>query len=158
MADDGTFQVRLATAADAAALADLADLLDQPMHAERFAHDIAAYAKGFLIAELDSKVVGYLVLRKQYAPKDLHVHAPCQLWRIYVAPSWQGKGIAAGLMEQAVTSAREWGFDSIWLGTGEDNIRAIEFYKKHGFKPLGLAQLHAGHDEHQDLIMMWEAD
>ncbi len=158
MADDGTFQVRLAAPADAAPLAGLAEQLGQALTAERFAQDIAQHPKGFFVAELDNAVVGYLVLRKEYAPKDLHVHAPCQLWRIYVAPSWQGKGIAAGLMEQAIDSARAWGHDSIWLGTGEDNIRAIEFYKKHGFKPLGLAHLHAGHDEHEDLIMMWEAD
>jgi ribosomal protein S18 acetylase RimI-like enzyme len=156
--DDGTFRVRPATPADAAPLADLAALLDQSLPAERFVQDIALHPKGFFVAELDSKVVGYLVLRKEHAPKSLHVYAPIQLWRLYVAPAWQGKGIAAGLMEQAVSSTREWGHEAIWLGTGEDNIRAIEFYKKHGFKPLGLAHVHAGHDEHEDLIMLWEAD
>jgi ribosomal protein S18 acetylase RimI-like enzyme len=158
MFDDGTYHVRPAVAADAAPLADLASLLGQSLTEEQFAQDIAHYAKGFFVAEISNKVVAYLVLRKAHAPTSLHVHAPVQLWRIYVAPVWQGKGVAAGLMEQAITTTRDWGHDSIWLGTGEDNLRAIAFYDKHGFASLGLAQVHAGHDEHQDLVMLWKAE
>jgi ribosomal protein S18 acetylase RimI-like enzyme len=41
----------------------------------------------------------------------------------------------------------------IWLGTSEDNARAITFYRKVGFYPIGVAELHHGHESHQDLIM-----
>lgn len=157
MLDDGTFQVRLAKAADAGQLEGLAELLGQALTAERFKQDIAAYRKGFFIAEIDGKVVGYVVLRKQHAPQSLHVHAPLQLWRLYVAPALQGKGVAAGLVEQAFASALEWGYDSIWLGTAEDNVRAIAFYSKHGFATLGTAHLHGG-EAHEDLIMIWKAE
>jgi ribosomal protein S18 acetylase RimI-like enzyme len=157
MADDGTFAVRLAQPADAAPLAELASLLGQSQTDEQFAHDIARYPKGFFVADINSKVVAYMVLRKEHAPTSLHVHAPVQLWRMYVAPALHGKGVAAGLMEQAMASALDWGHDAIWLGTAEDNVRAIAFYSKHGFKPLGLAQVHGGHDAHEDLIMIWNA-
>jgi ribosomal protein S18 acetylase RimI-like enzyme len=158
MLDDGTFQVRLARQADAAQLAGLAEELGQALTAERFMQDIAGYSKSFFVAEIDGKVVGYMVLRREHAPQALHVHAPLQLWRIYVALGLQGKGVAAGLIEQAVASALEWGFDSLWLGTGEDNVRAVAFYSKHGFTALGKAHLHGGHEAHEDLIMLWKAE
>lgn len=158
MPDDGTFQVRLARLADAAQLAGLAELVGQALTAERFKQDIADHPKGFFVAEIDGKVVGYLVLRKEHAPQSLHVHAPLQLWRLYVAPALQGKGVAAGLMEQALASALAWGYDSIWLGTAEDNVRAIAFYSKHGFAALGKAHLHGGGEAHEDLIMLWKAE
>jgi ribosomal protein S18 acetylase RimI-like enzyme len=158
MLKDGTFQVRLAKQADAEHLAHIASLLGQSLTAERFAQDIAHYAKGFFVSEIDGKVVAYMVLRKEHAPKSLHVHAPLQLWRMYVAPALQGKGVAAGLMEQALDSARERGIDAIWLGTSEDNVRAIAFYSKHNLAPIGTAHLHAGDNAHEDLIMLWQAE
>ncbi len=158
MADDGTFAVRLAQPADAAPLSELAGLLGQSQTDAQFALDIARYPKGFFVAEIHGKVVAYMVLRKEHAPTSLHVHAPVQLWRMYVAPAFQGKGVAAGLMEQALDSTLAWGHDAIWLGTAADNVRAIAFYSKHGFDPLGLAQVHGGHEAHEDLIMMWKAE
>ena len=138
---------------DAEPLAELARKLGQPLDVSRFSQDIAAYAPGFYVAESRDKIFGYLVMRFEPFPSCVHGKSPVQLWRIFVAPEHQGKGVAAGLMSQAFAYARARAHDVVWLGTSKDNARAIAFYRKSGFNPIAVAELHQGHDSHQDLIM-----
>ncbi|MEO7251495.1 MAG: GNAT family N-acetyltransferase [Arenimonas sp.] len=138
---------------DAEPLAELALKLGQPLDASRFSQDIAAYAPGFYVAESSDEIIGYLVMRFERSPCCVQGMSPVQLWRLFVAPEHQGKGVAAGLMSQAFAYARARAHDVVWLGTSEDNARAIAFYRKGGFNPIGVAELHQGHEAHQDLIM-----
>ena len=145
--------LRNARSEDARLLAILARALGQSADSERFSQDIAAHEAGFYVAESGSGISGYLVMRVGHAPDCVSGRAPVQLWRLFVAAEHQGTGVAANLMSRAFGHAREGGHDVIWLGTSEDNARAIAFYRKHGFAPVGVAQLHHGHDSHQDLIL-----
>jgi len=138
---------------DAGPLTELARALGQPAEISRFSHDIAAYTQGFYVAESSNGISGYLVMRVEHPPSCVQGQSPVQLWRLFVSQTHQGKGVAAGLMSQAFAYARERAHDVIWLGTSQDNARAIAFYRKSGFTPVGLAQLHHGHDSHHDLIM-----
>ena len=92
-------------------------------------------------------------MRVEHSPSCVQGQSPVQLWRLFVSTAHQGKGLAASLMSQAFIHARDGAHDVVWLGTSEDNARAIAFYRKSGFTPVGLAQLHHRHDSHQDLIM-----
>jgi ribosomal protein S18 acetylase RimI-like enzyme len=141
---------------DAEPLADLARRLGQSIEASRFAQDIAAYAPGFYVAEYSQGISGYLVMRAAHPPSCVQGRAPIQLWRLFVSPEHQGTGVAASLMSQAFAYARANAHDVIWLGTSEDNVRAIAFYRKSGFSPIGVASLHQDHDSHQDLILSCE--
>lgn len=146
--------IRGARPEDAGPLAELALVLGQSADRGRFSRDIAAHATGFYVAESGRGISGYLVMRVEPAPGCIQADAPVQLWRLFVAAEQQGKGVAASLMSQAFDHARKGRHDVIWLGTSEDNARAIAFYRKSGFNPVGAAQLHHGHDTHQDLILM----
>lgn len=138
---------------DAEPLAELARKLGQPLGVSRFSQDIAAYAPGFYIAESSDGVIGYLVMRFEPSPSCVHGVSPVQLWRLFVAQEHHGKGVAAELLSQAFAHARARAHDVVWLGTSKDNARAIAFYRKGGFNPIGVAELHQGHDSHEDLIM-----
>jgi len=138
---------------DAAPLAELARALGQPTAASRFSEDIAAHAAGFYVAEANDGIAGYLVMRVEHSPGFVQGRSPVQLWRLFVSPEHQGKGVAASLISQAFAYAREGAHDVVWLGTSQENARAIAFYRKSGFNSIGLAQLHQGHDAHQDLVM-----
>jgi len=138
---------------DAEPLAELARMLKQPTDLVRFSEDIARYASGFYVAELDNGISGYLVMRVGASPDCVQGRSPVQLWRLFVSPEYQGKGVAAGLIAQAFAHARKSAHDVVWLGTSENNARAIAFYRKSGFGSVGVAQLHQGPDSHQDLIM-----
>jgi ribosomal protein S18 acetylase RimI-like enzyme len=148
--------IRHATQADAGALAELGRALEQPWDETGLSTDIDAYGAGFYVAETDTGLVGCLILRTGHVPQCVGGQSPIQLWRIFVAPEHQRTDVAPGLLAQAFAHARGNGHDVVWLGTSEDNARAIAFYRKGGFHPIGVAELHHGHDAHRDLIMSRE--
>lgn len=148
--------VRHATQADAKALAGLGRALEQPWDETGLSTDIGAYGAGFYVAETDANLVGCIVLRDRHVPEGVDGQSPLQLWSIFVAPEHQGTELAASLLAQAFAHARVNGHDVVWFGTSEDNARAIAFYSKSGFRPLGVAELHHGHEPHRDLIMSRE--
>ena len=146
-------RIRRATQADAQALAGLGRALEQAWDETSLSADIAAYGAGFQVAETDGGLAGCIVLRVGDVPDGVDGQSPIQLWRIFVHPEHQGTDVASGLLSQAIAHARDNGHDVIWLGTSEDNARAIAFYRRNGFHPIGVAQLHHGHESHRDLIM-----
>ena len=148
--------IRNATPMDAEPLVALARTLGQSIETSQLSQDIATYSPGFYVAESSRGLAGYVVMRIEQPPDCVQGQAPVQLWRLFVAPEHQGKGVAASLVSQAFAYAREQAHDVVWLGTAEDNVRAIAFYRKSGFSPIGVASLHQDHDPHQDLIMACE--
>ena len=54
----------------------------------------------------------------------------------YVKSEWQKRGIGAGLLSHL----RGLTEDPILIGTWADAVWAIRFYKKHGFRMVGLAE------------------
>jgi ribosomal protein S18 acetylase RimI-like enzyme len=79
--------------------------------------------------------------------------APVKLARFYVDRPWQGRGLAADLLSDAVTVARGWGGDRLWLTVWEHNPRAIRFYEKHGFTVAGQTPYPFGAVVQTDLLM-----
>lgn len=142
--------IRAAVPQDADTLARLARSLGIAADAATFAQEIEAWASGFLVAEIDRDVAGYLIARVHDCPACVQAQSPIQLWRLYVAAERQGQGVAGELVTHAMARARARQHDVIWLGTAPDNARAIAFYRKRGFLEAGTAQLH---DAHEDVIM-----
>ena len=134
-----TVSIRSARDEDVESLLRLAQALGLPVDVRGVAEDMAAYATGFFVADTGAGIAGYLVLRREHAPDCVRGRAPLQLWKLYVASQFQGQGVATSLMSQAFAVAREWANDVVWLGTAEDNARAIAFYRKSGFAPIGFA-------------------
>ena len=56
-----------------------------------------------------------------------------ELRRIYVAASFQGRGLAKRLLDEVIGVARERRATRLWLSVWHRNERAIAFYRKHGF-------------------------
>jgi len=44
----------------------------------------------------------------------------------------------------------------LWLGVWEKNIRAISFYKEHGFVKFGKHPYYIGKDKQMDWLMRYE--
>ena len=70
--------------------------------------------------------------------------------RLYVEPVLQGQGIGAALLEYAI---REKHVKRLWAL--EKNLRAIAFYRRHGFRPTGERELEEDTEEY--LIRMERA-
>jgi ribosomal protein S18 acetylase RimI-like enzyme len=165
------WSIRRAEAADAAALAALAErTFRAAFEADNTAEDMAAHAARSystdrqaaeiadpqlrtLVAESDGDLVGYAQLKHGPPPLCVADAAPLELARFYVDAAWHGRGLAQALMRAAVEAAAACGAQTLWLGVWERNPRAIRFYRKVGFAEVGTQIFRLGSDDQQDLVM-----
>jgi GNAT superfamily N-acetyltransferase len=84
-----------------------------------------------LIAELDGKLAG--VLTYVIDGDD------CEILTLHAAEQWRGAGTA--LIERVERVAAEHGCRRLWLVTTNDNVDALRFYQRRGFR---LARVNAG--------------
>jgi ribosomal protein S18 acetylase RimI-like enzyme len=171
----GRSHVRVATPADAPALAEVAAetfVLACPPHmpeesvsafvAEhltpaRFAQYVADPGRAVLVAEQEGRVVGYAML-VHGEPYDEHVASvvrlrpTTELSKIYVLPDAHGSGVASDLLAAAVDAARAAGAAGMWLGTNQANVRAHRFYEKSGFERVGTRRFHVGGQWEDDFV------
>ena len=79
------------------------------------------------VAECDKEMVGFCVASRE--KEEGRIKA------IYVLPEHQGKGIGGELIKKAI----EWLGDGkqIYINVVEYNLKAINFYEKHGFSETG---------------------
>ncbi|MDF7813067.1 GNAT family N-acetyltransferase [Hymenobacter sp. YC55] len=110
----------------------------------------------FLLARLNQELVGYAKLHfnstlgvEPGKATDQRV----EVERLYVREDWIGTGLGASLMRRAIEEARQKACRSVVLGVWEKNNRAIEFYRRFGFKVIGQHEFMVGTDQQTDLIM-----
>ncbi|HEX8424827.1 GNAT family N-acetyltransferase [Hymenobacter sp.] len=161
----------------AATAAQLAALGHQTFHdtfaADNRPEDIAAYLAAsfspekqlaeledadtvFLLARMQQELVGYAKLRFNSLLGLEPGKAPDQrleIERLYVREDWIGTGLGASLMRRSIEEARQKECRSVVLGVWEKNSRAIEFYRRSGFKVIGQHEFLLGSDVQIDLIM-----
>ncbi|GGG29246.1 GNAT family N-acetyltransferase [Hymenobacter glacieicola] len=161
-------------AATAAQLAELGQRLFHETYAAQNApEDMAAYEAAtfspekqlselqdsntvFLLAQLVQEVVGYAKLKLHSTlglDPDKTPEDRLEVERLYVSQDWIGTGLGAALMRRAIEEARQQGSRAVVLGVWEKNARALEFYRRFGFKQVGTHPFTVGSDEQTDLIL-----
>lgn len=164
-------QIRAANSTDAEALAqvgaatfalacyegtpqdDIDSYITSELTTTKFQEHIACPSKSIVVATLDSRVCGYLMLCREEVPDELTAQRPLELRRIYVLPEQQGSGIASDLIMCAISEAAAGGHDSLWLSVAADNQRALGFYRRHGFTTTGPCYFPLGDVIYQGLLM-----
>ncbi|MDG1427381.1 MAG: GNAT family N-acetyltransferase [Crocinitomicaceae bacterium] len=68
-----------------------------------------------------------------------------ELVKLYVHKDSRGLGLGKRLMETTIDSARDAGYESIYLETLPELSNAVELYKNLGFKPLTSPLGNSGH-------------
>lgn len=106
------------------------------------------------IAERDGTraPIGYLLtcppdLPGDPGPEDLEIK------RIYCLSRVQGGGAGQALMEAALAHGRALGAPRIWLGTYENNHRAVAFYRRNGFATVATRRFQVGEATFDDVVM-----
>ena len=110
----------------------------------------------FLIAELEGRPIGFAQLIMNSTNEVIHGRKPLELRRIYASHEYLGKGVGKALMEAIIEEARQRGCDCVWLGVWEKNQRAIDFYRKWGFRVAGTHTFALGADQQNDFVMEME--
>jgi diamine N-acetyltransferase len=163
--------VRACTPADAGALA----LVAQATFVETFGGvlapaDVAAHCVRKLgvpahqawLAEPEARLwlallggfpVGYAGLAKPDLPSIETFATDTELRRIYVLKGQHGDGTGAALMQEALAEAQAMGKRRVVLGVYLQNARAIAFYGKQGFTPIGTRKFQVGGGFYDDLVL-----
>lgn len=110
----------------------------------------------FLIVEADNMPIGYAQLIINNADEAIHRTRPLEIRRIYASQEYLGKGVGKELMHGTIREARQQECDCVWLGVWEKNQRAIDFYKKWGFREVGTHPFSVGGDPQNDYVMELE--
>lgn len=105
-------------------------------HKEQFLVERLRKSKAFIpelsmVAEVDRRIVGHILLTKLKIKNDQHEFDSLALAPVSVLPEYQGKGIGGMLIKEAHTKARELGHHSIVLLGHE------KYYPKFGYKQTG---------------------
>ena len=91
-------------------------------------HLYESHPYGFLVAELDGKVVGYVIGAMRWGSNG-HVIA------IAVDPPYRRRGIGTQLLEKIMERLRSKGARVVRLEVRKGNLPAQGFYSSFGFKP-----------------------
>jgi ribosomal protein S18 acetylase RimI-like enzyme len=168
-------EIRIAIAADAAALSELAaatfplacpphtspeaiaDFISQNFAVAHFERYLADPHRELFLAEQDGEAIGYAMLilgepTDEKVAAAISLHPTCELSKLYVRPGHQGSGVAAALVETAIEYARADRREGMWLGVNEENARANAFYEKSGFKRVGMKQFLVGERWEDDFV------
>jgi ribosomal protein S18 acetylase RimI-like enzyme len=113
-----------------------------------FGKYLAGGAKIWLAEADKGAPVGYAMLTAPDLPGAQA--GDIELKRIYTLSRLHGSGVGGALM-QAVTDAAN-GYQRLLLGVYRHNERAIAFYRKQGFEPVGTRQFKVGGTLYDDLV------
>ncbi len=85
-----------------------------------------------LLAEVDEDSVGVASLGTVEGESGTEL---AELFGLWVAPAWRGRGVAAKLVKAAAEHARNRGLGHLAYWVGTDNGRAVAFASSFGFRP-----------------------
>ncbi|AII52523.1 GNAT family N-acetyltransferase [Hymenobacter sp. APR13] len=148
-----TFHDTFAAANDPA---DMASYLDATFSPELQLAELNDPDTIFLLARMQQQLVGYAKLRLHSTLGQVEGKVPeerLEIERLYVLEDWTGTGLGAALMRRAIEEAREQKCRAVVLGVWEKNDRALEFYRRFGFKAAGQHEFRLGNDVQNDLIL-----
>lgn len=99
-------------------------------------------------------VVGFSQLnRSSTEPCIENEPKPVELQRLYVNTIFQGGGVGKLLVEGIEKIVREEGYETLWLGVWEENLKALGFYRKFGFEECGSHDFKMGECIQTDKIV-----
>lgn len=115
----------------------LADYVSHAFSETRIRADLAADASAWRVASTFDGLCGYVRWHwRGPRPEGVPESAAC-LDRIYVAPNFQGKGVADALVGLCLDDLTRRGFTNVYLAHFPPNVRAGRYYARRGFVDVG---------------------
>ena len=126
--------------------------LKEAYNLDQLMHEWAEAESAYLIAWSGELPAGFLRLRRNDEVAAQLGNDTLELQRLYVYNSFQGRGVAARLMEEFMDIAQARQVEWVWLGVWEKNFRAQAFYQKWGFRKFGEHVFQMGDDPQIDWL------
>jgi ribosomal protein S18 acetylase RimI-like enzyme len=117
--------------------ADLGAYLDHTFAVAKIRRSLGEQDNRYWLSLLDGLPVGYAKLKYRSPTPLLPGEEPAQLQKVYVLREFLAQGIGKRLLSAVVADAARRGVHTLWLDVLKQNTRAIRFYEREGFMPLG---------------------
>ena len=127
--------------------------LTENLSSEKLNKEFNTPGSEFYFIKDDNEAIGYLKLNFGNAQTEPEYQSGVEIERIYVLKEFYGKGIGKFLLDKAIDITKKKQYPYIWLGVWENNLRAITFYKKHGFVAFDKHDFKLGDDVQTDILM-----
>ena len=110
--------------------------LDRELAAKAFKELLATPSRGRIwIASHVDEQVGYIVLTYRFSMESGGIDAHIE--DIYVRTGERRNGVGSRLLTEAIKRSEEDGLKAIHVETGSDDLRAIQFYRRHNLLNRG---------------------
>jgi ribosomal-protein-alanine N-acetyltransferase len=116
-----------------------------PWSTRFFLQEIAAQCARSIVAEINERIVGYVLF--WVLPDDVDIH------NIAVHPHFRRQGIGRRLLDQSIASARAMGSQRVTLEVRKSNLGAQKLYGSLGFVNTGMRKGYYS-DDGEDAITM----
>ncbi|MCQ9633411.1 GNAT family N-acetyltransferase [Chryseobacterium sp. WG14] len=127
--------------------------LEESFNTPQLTSELKTQDSLFYIAWEEDNPVGYLKINSGEAQTELKDETGLEIERIYVKKSHHGKKVGQLLYDQALETAQQLSKSYLWLGVWEENLRALNFYRKNGFVEFDKHIFRLGDEEQTDLMM-----
>lgn len=118
--------------------ANLASYIQDAFDLEVVRSEITDAKSTFFVLLLNGMAVGYARLIAGSTLDCIRsTSSVIELKRIYLIERMWGTGLGKLLLEHCLNYAADRGFDALWLGVWDENVRAQSFYQKFGFREVG---------------------
>ncbi len=132
---------------------NMAEYLKKGFSIEKLTEELANNHSQFFFALYDGRLIGYLKLNFGASQTELKDSKALEIERIYVLNEFHGKKVGQLLYQKAIEIAHQMQVNYVWLGVWEENLRALNFYKKNGFVEFDKHLFKLGEDEQTDIMM-----
>jgi len=88
------------------------------------------------VSEFNGEVVGFV--HQVFVLDPFHGGVNSYIVNLFVKESRRNTGIGSQLVRKALQNAEKKGVLEVHVDTEEDNVNAARFYKKHGFRKVGI--------------------
>jgi len=89
-----------------------------------------------VVSEFSGEVVGFI--HQVFVLDPFHGGLNSYIVNLFVKESCRNMGIGLQLVRKALENAEKRGVIEVHVDTEEDNVNAIKFYEKHGFRKVGI--------------------
>ena len=138
--------------------ADMDNFLDKFYNEKTLAIEVEDSAMEYFFAEIEGKIVGYILFSNGDTDfYEIKGSTALELKRLYVEEAFHGKGIAQQMMQFFLDHAKSQGYDTVFLGVWEHNLRAQKFYHKYGFVKSSHTHDFPIGDTEQTDVYMWKS-
>ncbi len=127
--------------------------LEEGFSSEKLITELNDKNAEFYFAKLDNEIIGYLKINLGESQTELKDSKALEIERIYVTKEFHGKNVGQLIYRKAIEIAIAKNVNYVWLGVWEENLRAINFYKKNGFVEFDKHIFKLGNDEQTDIMM-----